>query len=682
MGVKRLYGNDGAGILGMNTKAAAHLLGAQELQVATNCDFSRAGAASNLDGDAAVTTAASVNGIGTASVGGVVYYFYLTTGLSPDVMAFNTETEAVSQVGGALYSGWFVGGGPLRVVQGNDVAILTDGTVANIWDGTNLYGFSAPTPTRSLLGGDYIVLSRPTEVAITGISVSGTTVTVSTGAIAINVGDKVWIDGVTSAYTEINDRLYEVTAEDGTDIDFEALDAGDWTTGTPSGGTIYVGACGLDGLYTYRASTVVDLPSGETVEGSLGVVKQFYGSERIEQIDISPTDVVKVYLSGFNNSDLTGWISGTYTPGTDLDVKRRVYRSKVGDTSQAYLLAESDHSDVYGGPYTWLYYDSTQDADLGAVWLPATFDAHDAPPSFSAACTHAQRLYVASGNRVHFSGLDGHNYFAPLDYLEMDEAVTALASVGDFVAIFADHAAWLYDPFNVSVKNLKVRYGVSSQEAVEAFDGRVWFANDLGLFVLDSAQLGGFSVDAVQSSSASEKIDANWRAAGPGDWALASTHDTLYAICSNGTTSEAFALQMPEGNWSTLETADDAYAYVISDVKNNVCVYAGLDKILRKVGGSALSPKTMTVKGGKYVGKRAKLSAIMLDVIPAGGMIVTVTSAAGDSAQAALTASATRKRAVLPLDGVTGDIFDVQIVGIGTVYGWTLQVDELVETFF
>jgi hypothetical protein len=232
------------------------------------------------------------------------------------------------------------------------------------------------------------------------------------------------------------------------------------------------------------------------------------------------------------------------------------------------------------------------------------------------------------------------------------------------------------------MKNMRVRFGVSDPEAVTSFDGRVWYANNLGLYYLDTAQLGGFSVDAVQSTGVSQPVDDLWRAAGPGYWALGSTHNTLYASCTKTASSKMFAFHAGDGGkWGTVTITGVLYRALVSDTRNNVVLFPSTASGIHVLGGNT-GNKTMSIKSRDYIGKRSKTAALMVDVGADASFTATVTSNTGGTTTATITGGDYRTRAVVPLAAIVGDIFAVQFDGTGTIYGWILQVDELVETFF
>lgn len=663
MGTSALFST--TAIEGLNTQAAPHLLPDGGLKKADNVDFSEHGAVSSASPDTAVLTAGGgLSGAGWAELGGVSYYIYKEFDSAYAVKAYNVSTGATSTVASSVT--W--GSGDLQVIQGDDVIILTDGTVNRIWDGTNSYAFGAPSATNGS-AGDYLSIQGAVETAITGISVSGGTVTVSTGGITISDGDKVWISGVVGM-TEINDALYEVTDEDGSDFTLVGVDGTDWAAYS-SGGTVYRHACGLSGDYVYRTSEQITLPSGESIEGSLSEVTHAIngGAATETTVTLSETDVVTVYVSGFKTADVTDWLDGSFTAGTDLTVSRKVYRSKLGDTAQAYLLETEAHADVYDENYSSVI-DQTHDSELGAQWTADHFTEHDAPPTFSCAATHSQRLYMAVGNKLYYSSLDGFNYCYPLDYERFDEDITAIVSAGPFVAVFGATGAWIYDPFSVKVENLKLRYGVSWFGAVETFDGRVWFANDLGLFTLDALQFGGLTVDAVQSKPVSWPVDSDWRACS-GTWSLGSTHDTLYISCYETTSSSQWALHVGDGmKWSTWSPGVTVFTGLVSDKANNRVLYRSSDSALKSIG-TASGDLTATVRSKRYITPTSKGSRLKVLIGPNSSWAAAIYTNKGESYVKNFTAGTEPTIGYAEVSDIVGETWEIEFIGTGTLYGWS-----------
>jgi len=668
----KYFGTDRFG--GLNSQIAPHLLPADGLQVAENVDHSEHGAVGSVPSDYHLIQSISggtLYGAGWAVVGGTSYYIYKAKPSGYVVYAYDVDAASTSAIS---TSGW--GDGELQVIQGDGVAILTDGTANRFYDGTNCYEFGAPEATgmSATIGRDYLSINDGVSTAITNITESSGTITVSTGGIALDNGDQIWIEGV-SGMTEINDAVYTVENDNGTSFDLVGVDGSSWSAYS-SGGTIYRHACGLTGDYVYRTSVEITLPSGKVIESSLTPVKHAInqGSATETTVTLEPQQAVLIWVEGVKTTDVSDWITGDYTAGTDLTVSRRIYRSKLGDTEQAYLLEEIPHADVYDETSEYAT-DLSQDSDLGAQWLPSTFDAHDAPSTFSCGCTHAYRLYVAVGNEFYWSGLDGHGYFTPTDSLPVDGDITALVSVGDFLAIFSDTGAWIYDPASTTLKDLKVRYGVEDFHGVHKFDGRVWFANHLGLFVLDTAQFGSFAVDSVQSRPVSWPVDDEWQAL-DGNWSLGSTHDTLYINCKQTSSSKTFVLHVGDGSkWGTLNTGSTLSHGLITDRVNNVCLYSVASGGIYSIGQGS-SNHTATIQSPEFLTLQGRVLMLKADLGVNASYTATVTSNSGETVTATFTGDARRSLHYATLEKIAGQVFDVQFVGTGKLYGYVLAVEE------
>lgn len=669
-------------ISGLVSQTAPHLLQDGELQEANNVDFSTLGAVKSAKDDLQlVEPAYTPTSGGWGLLGGVSHYFYAcNNGVDDVVYDYNTSTGAQAVVGGASFTAW--GGGNLSVVQGENEVILSDGTIVCIWDGTTVRYLGGPDATSGPT--DTVTVSDAPSYAITAISESGGTVTVTAPGSGLLDGEIVWIDGVAGGYLEINGRLFEVENVVGNDFDLADVDGSDWVAGTPAytNAKVYPGACGLDGTYTYRVSTEVTIPGGKVIESSATVASTFGlggGISLADNITLAPTDMVTLFLAEVSTADINAWIDGTFTIGTDLTVSRRIYRNKDGDTGQAYLLEAFSHSDSYNGAGI-LSMDQTPDSSLGALWLPTTFDAHDAPTALGPLALVSQRLYGASGSKLYFSGLDGYEYFAPTDYFSLEGEIVDIAPAGDYLAIFVENGVYLYDPQNVSFKNLRVRFGVSDPGAVTAFDGRLWFANDLGLYSVDALQFGDLSVDAMMSRPQSAHVRDLWTpSASGGRWFLGSTHDTLYALWYKAAdTYKMFAIHAAQGGlWSTRDAPATVAPMMITDKKLNRCVVcdmSGEDDYLVAVGAGTTDLES-TIKSKRYVQGHGILRSIMLHIGAGSEWVATVDGPGAYSSDVAFEAGDDDKVAIEQLEELSGNVFELTVVGTGTLYGWKISSD-------
>lgn len=668
----RVYGTDR--FSGLNTQTAEHLLDASVLRQADNVNYDIFGAVSPEKEDASPSGVAvtNVDGIGCAYRGGVKYYYKVTSAGSGTVYEYNGTLATT--VGGS----W--GDERLRVVQLDDGVLLFDGEDVKAWDGSVLRdaGPLVGTDDYGVTSFDYpyVSVGAATSKTVDDITESSGTITVTTSTgHGLTTGDVVYISDVVGAFEEINNRTYTVTVTTTTAFTLDEIDGSGWSGGTVTAGNVYDSGSGLDGVYRYWVTYRVTLPSGKVIESSLEAIPDWYQRDS-ESVDIDPSDRAVVAIKAVATTDVTGYLSGTYTPGTDLTVQARIWRSKAAGATP-YLLTTIEHADIYdvdsGVVNAVTYTDTTADDGLGEEWLER-LAAHDAPPEFEIACVHKNRVYavdVDSPTSLRWSGYGQPDYWHPQDEVLFPEDIQAVTSVGDYLVVMSRTRCWLYtnDDGIGYLEEVRVPLGVSSAEALQGSQNAAYFGNDLGLW-----RLSGRSVELL-----SAPVDDDWREAGGGAWAGAMVGDKMVWACDTGSADKAFVLKMSGGDifWGrTDQDSDGDYELFAPDPWNRRFFCQRSDGIYFFGGGTV--DKTMTVATREFGDGR--LTTLVGAVIEGssdldGEVNVTGNHESLPSVQHIEGNGRGRTVCRLKFPALQGEYWRLSFTGTGTVYGMWLEVD-------
>lgn len=138
---------------GMDSQSSPHLLQDGELTVADNVNYAKHGAVKCLNEDLMLSPAAAQTlhhlGVGIAVVAGHTRCIFKvqTAPATYRIYWFNVGQAGIEYIPDVVW-----GDGVLRVYQGPDSAILTDGTYMRVWDGEILRSFGPP-PAGTGYGG-------------------------------------------------------------------------------------------------------------------------------------------------------------------------------------------------------------------------------------------------------------------------------------------------------------------------------------------------------------------------------------------------------------------------------------------------------------------------------------------------------------------------------------------------
>lgn len=652
---------------GLNTQSAEHLLPPHVLCQADNVNYDEVGAVKSEKADLSPSgvAVANVDGIGVAERDGTKYYYKVTSAGSGTVYEYDGGTA--TDVGGS----W--GDGQLRVLQVDDAVVLCDGEDVMVYDGTILRDAGPLVGTgNSDPEDDYPFLAQPVsaDVNIDDISVSSGVVTVTTTANhGLTTGDSVYISGVVGA-VQVNSKVYTVTVTSATEFTLDDTNGSTWGSYT-SGGTVYPGACGLDGNYFYWVSYELTLPGGDTIESSLEPIPGLISGDG--PIEISPGAVCRLYVNGVQPSDITGHLSGTYTLGTDLTVAARIWRSKAGGATP-YLVGEIAHADIYDPADGYATYDdTTSDRDLGAVWLER-FDAHDSPPSYGVAAVHKSRVYAVDADNptsLRWSAYGKADYWHPNDEIKLPEQIKAIGSVGDYLVALSETRCWLYtnDDGVGYLEEIRVPSGATSQEALVCRQGAAYFANDVGLWALSGRALERLSAP----------VDEDWRAAGGGAWAGAAVGDKMIFTCDTGGADKAFVLKATGDGlvWGrTDQDSDGDYELFAPDPKRRRFFCQRADGIY--FFGEGEADKEMTIRLREFGdGRLATLVGFVLEGSSDLDGEVNILGNHEDLPSVMHVEGNGRGRTVVrqKCPRLQGEYWKVSFTGTGTVYGLWLEVE-------
>ncbi|HUV62944.1 MAG TPA: ubiquitin-activating E1 FCCH domain-containing protein [Sedimentisphaerales bacterium] len=417
-----------------------------------------------------------------------------------------------------LNVGTITAGSTMKIVAIDDKFLILGGTVNYIYDGNHIREHGALQPeymSCSCWSGD-----TPTASNITGITAASPCVVTFTAHDLI-VGDRVYITGVVGM-TEINDGYYYITAEDSTTITLD-LDSSGFTPYTSAGTAD--SRSGLDGVYKWYITSVVELTDGRVLESRPRGLRMMdlaaaapvdypeFGPDdgwEADEVVLKSSDFVSIGYDWTANSNdwklFTAYggaavfdISGTQ--GTDWVPGIRLYRTKAGGTD-FYLDREfwqgdavvSTFSDATGGGLKFpRVYGNKKDIDLGAVYTASATD-HSNPPVSSLAVTVGQLLFVndtSNPDRYWWSHLDGIEYFNPLNWNTVRDAITELSLLGREVVIWSQDRLWA-DRFTGGAPDLReiiTDTGATPGDVSVTTDDGVLLLSRDGLWLFDGARV-------------------------------------------------------------------------------------------------------------------------------------------------------------------------------------------------
>ena len=497
-------------ITGLNVGSAPHLIEDHELTVSLNGWTDEEGCWKTADGpDVLYTGYSAISCFASGRMGGEDHLVWIDDDtLYDNGTSVGTITEGTSMEIKSLDDGFLILGAAKQYM----------------YDGDHLRELGTLQMDRLDYTG--VLVSVCGSDTITSISKASQAVLVTASTLSAPVGTFIYISGA-EGMTEVNGNSYEVVSVSGSGPYSYTLDVDTTTFGTHTGstGTAYGASCGLTGDYKYYLVPTLERADGVLMLGRpRGLILYGYNgtytasdSWDASTLTLDPTKEVSIYAQLRWDTGGTDefYISGTR--GTDYTPGLRLYRTKA-DGSDIYLQRSWSHGD---SDFTFtdgtndyyeidIYNESVLDTDLGAVYAP-DFGDHDNPPADAdLASSVGQRLFLADGNKVYWSHLDGIEYWNDLDYVKMPDVVTALAEVRDTLVIFSADRMWLMDMSSgiPDIREIDTPVGTTYPKAMETVDAGLLFARTDGLWLFDGVRVENIARRAMASLSAPQTVTA------------------------------------------------------------------------------------------------------------------------------------------------------------------------------
>lgn len=425
--------------------------------------------------------------------------------------------------------GTITAGTYMDIVAMDDGFLILGAAKNYLWDGTHLREQGAWQPDYIYVVTEHGVTADVTPKTITAITLGDPTV-ITIGAHIFTVGDRVYIDGITTGPTELNARSFTVTAIAATTISI--VDDTTASVAWVAGGAVKTGAT-LVGEYRYYVTTCIRLANDRVLESNPRGLR--YTSNRylpVGNYDVGPTDSyepaaftlasgdwVNFGLGGipskfyFVRSAVTQYsITGSFDKGV------RIYRTKANGTD-FYLEREffegdsgvSTFTDANGSGISIKYLSlGVRDDELGAVYESDLYDHGNAPASDVGAYA-GQRVLIASGSDIYWSDLDGVEYYNTANgYTPVGDVVTAIAPFRDGWAVFSCDRLWLVQILDglPSIVEINTPVGTVWPKAMCTVDDGVLFLRDDGLWLFTGARVEKISRGAFSSIASPQSVVA------------------------------------------------------------------------------------------------------------------------------------------------------------------------------
>jgi hypothetical protein len=643
-------------ITGLNVGTAPHLIRDDELTVSLNGWTDEEGCWKTANGPEILYTGySSISCFASGRMGG--------------------EDHLVWMDGNTLYdngssAGTITAGTSMEIKALDDGFLILGADVPYIYDGDHVRELGAWQYNTMTTTG--VQFATPGSDSITGISKATSAVMTTTNPIYAAAGEYVYIAGVVGM-TEVNGNFYKVASVAGSGPYSYTLEVDSSTFTTySSGGTAYGGVAGIAGDYRWYLVPTLTRKDGTVMLGRARGLKinGYYGtytetgSWDADQITLAGTNAVniKAYIpwssGGTNLFSITGTVGTDYTPGL------RLYRTKDGGTD-AYLEREWSHGDAdftagATGYTIDTYYGGVPDGDLGAVYSP-DFGDHDNPPADGdLAASVGQRLFLADGDKVYWSHLDGIEYWNDLDYVKMPDTVTALAEVRDRLVIFSADRMWMLDMYSgiPEIREIDTPVGTIYPKAMESVDAGLLFARTDGLWLFDGARVENIARRAMASLAAPQTVTA--------------AADTVYVSGS----AAAYVARIRDNGW-VWHQADSTYD--IADATSGK-IYAASDTTVSQLFDGASRGGMLTTKVWGDLDETRQYR-VVLDVSGQGRPEVSINGVRQDDIvphiEAFPVTNTGRRTIRLPLPRLSNPFFEMTISTTGdlTVYGYRVEAE-------
>lgn len=672
---KRRFGTNA--VSGLNLSTAAHLIADHELVSSVGGWTDQDGAWRTAKNHVTIHSGSAISAMAVGRMGGQDHTVYIDG---------NSVYDTGSLIGTVT-----MGSDPRVVYVGGKFLILGAADGKNrIYSGLHLrdHGpwISDMTGTHGYAGIQ--VTSAPATYAISNIT-KATNAKVYLSPSGLSVGMPVYISGVVGM-TEINDtRAFTVVSIDPAGspawITIDCDSSG--FTAYSSGGTLYRQVCGIEGTYKFMATTTITLQNGSVLESApmpLGRISSqsgfVYRGDDGEDIALTPLQnvvfslpILSWILSSVNLYNITGTIGTDFYPGL------RLYRTKV-DGSDYYLEKEWKHGDsdfTYNTGVGYAYYSATYfvykaDADLGALYTAGPYD-HGSAPQSSLAAQVGQRVFVNdvdNPTRVYVSGLDGPEYFSPVDWLVIPDDVTVLERVRDRLVVGTAARWYLVDMISgfPQVQEIDSSTGTIYPDAISVNDQGLFFVKPEGIFHLDLVKTSKISRRAISDTDL---------AAGQ---AAIVTADHAIFICDPQEAGQTAVANINDGGW-TWHTARETLQHLAlgKDSSGNL-----LGALPTKIEMLFIGTDYAGSLQGKVFsdGQTWQPIRLLLDIETTGAVdiaynVQTNRGAAFSPAVSATLESTKRRIVDFPMSRKPAETFQLilAVTGNATLYGYAIEVE-------
>lgn len=400
------------------------------------------------------------------------------------------------------------------IIAANDEFFIVGADKNYIYDGDHVRELGSPQ-------ADYLYSVNQSGTGYTAKTITGITAAeqavISFSSSSYNVGDRVYISGISAGPTELNTNYFTVIAATSTTITIDADTSG--LTAWSAGGTV-APLMDLDGDYKFYIVPCIRMSSGVVLSGKpRGLMIETSTLYPISHFDLGPTDQTEPSVLSLSAGDYVQIGQGHESPseycrlyftkdgsqlfeisgtaGADYYRGMRIYRTKANGYD-AYLEREYFEGDTDCSAFTdgtdagidvTVMYLGIPDRDLGAL-LDYGYNEHTNPVQSDVLAFAGQRAWVASGNTLYPSTLDGPEYFSSEGSIPILDSVTALGSWRDYCIIFSADKMWACRfiggiPY---LENIPSPVGTTYPKAVRETNIGLLFLRDDGLYLYSGGQ--------------------------------------------------------------------------------------------------------------------------------------------------------------------------------------------------
>jgi len=494
----------------------------------------------------------------------------------------------------------------------------------------------------------------------------------TTASISASVGEYIYITG--SDIADLNDKAFEVTAVSGSGPYTYTLDV-DTTdyTAAGAGGTAYGGSCGIAGEYKYYIVPGIVMSDGTALYGrprglKLNGNNNTYGpsdSWDADTITLSYSNYINITAQLLWNDGGTDVYDISGTRGTDYFPRLQLYRTKA-DGSDIYLEETWSHGD---SDFTFTdstddyytidtYHGGPSDESLGAVWDRSLLD-NDTPPGGTVGAVVGQRVYIADGDKVYWSSLDGVDSWNDLNFVQMVEPITLMGRVRDKLVMMSPDRIWIMDhstelPY---VTEIDAPIGAQSGSKAITVDAGMLFVRTDGLWLFDGVRVENISRRAFSSLSA--------------PLALSSSGDTV--VVSGG--AAGYIARIRDRGWVWHETGTQ-YTHL---AQNDGVLYGTGGTSVLSLFTNATGTRSGAITSKMFGGLEPSVAyRLVVDVTGATTPTVSINGARQDDTSAVTESDSFRRILWFPLGRTLNPYVTVRLVcaDYTTLHGMWLEAEQ------